>query len=92
MTRRTGSGDLRLHGGRVPHWLGARPFNLGSIAGRTWSNVSLLAGLRSLFWTNNSLIQCLGNSVIYPPQIAPPTSKGLRSYQQCPAVGSFALQ
>jgi hypothetical protein len=22
MTRRTGSADLPLHGGRVPHWLG----------------------------------------------------------------------
>jgi hypothetical protein len=31
MTRRTGSADLPLHGGRVPHWLGARMARLGAI-------------------------------------------------------------
>jgi uncharacterized protein len=31
MTRRTGSADLPLHGGRVPHWLGARMVRLGAI-------------------------------------------------------------
>jgi len=31
MTRRTGSADLPLHGGRVPHWLGERMSSLGAI-------------------------------------------------------------
>ena len=31
MTRRTGSADLPLHGGRVPHWLGERMASLGAI-------------------------------------------------------------
>jgi uncharacterized protein len=31
MTRRTGSADLPLHGGRVPHWLGARMSRLGAV-------------------------------------------------------------
>ena len=31
MTRRTGSADLPLHGGRVPHWLGERMATLGAI-------------------------------------------------------------
>jgi hypothetical protein len=31
MTRCTGSADLPLHGGRVPHWLGARMARLGAI-------------------------------------------------------------
>ena len=31
MTRRTGSADLPLHGGRVPHWLGERMAKLGAI-------------------------------------------------------------
>jgi Protein of unknown function (DUF763) len=31
MTRRTGSADLPLHGGRVPHWLGARMAWLGAV-------------------------------------------------------------
>src|SRR6476661_5654870 len=31
MTRRTGSADLPLHGGRVPHWLGARMARLGAL-------------------------------------------------------------
>jgi hypothetical protein len=31
MTRRTGSADLPLHSGRVPHWLGARMARLGAI-------------------------------------------------------------
>src|SRR6478609_2857518 len=31
MTRRTGSADLPLHGGRVPHWLGARMARLGAV-------------------------------------------------------------
>ena len=31
MTRRTGSADLPLHGGRVPHWLSARMARLGAV-------------------------------------------------------------
>ena len=31
MTRRTGSADLPLHSGRVPHWLGARMARLGAV-------------------------------------------------------------
>jgi hypothetical protein len=31
MTRRTGSADLPLHGGRVPHWLGTRMARLGAV-------------------------------------------------------------
>jgi uncharacterized protein len=31
MTRRTGSADLPLHGGRVPYWLGARMARLGAV-------------------------------------------------------------
>ncbi len=31
MTRRTGSADLPLHGGRVPAWLGARMSSLGAV-------------------------------------------------------------
>ena len=31
MSRRTGSADLPLHGGRVPHWLGARMARLGAV-------------------------------------------------------------
>src|SRR5262245_14761200 len=31
MTRRTGSAHLPLHGGRVPHWLGARMARLGAV-------------------------------------------------------------
>src|SRR6187401_136372 len=31
MTRRTGSADLPLHGGHVPHWLAARMARLGAV-------------------------------------------------------------
>jgi hypothetical protein len=31
MTHRTGSADLPLHGGRVPHWLGTRMARLGAV-------------------------------------------------------------
>ena len=31
MTRRTGSADLPLHGGRVPAWLGQRMAKLGAV-------------------------------------------------------------
>src|SRR6478735_5373124 len=31
MTRRTGTADLPLHGGRVPHWLGTRMARLGAV-------------------------------------------------------------
>ena len=31
MTKRTGSADLPLHGGRVPAWLGSRMARLGRI-------------------------------------------------------------
>src|SRR6188508_403303 len=31
MTHRTGSADLPLHGGRVPHWLGSRMARLGAV-------------------------------------------------------------
>jgi uncharacterized protein len=31
MTRRTGSADLPLHAGRVPHWLGTRMARLGAV-------------------------------------------------------------
>ena len=31
MTRRTGTADLPLHGGRVPHWLVARMARLGAV-------------------------------------------------------------
>src|SRR6185369_6364030 len=31
MSRRTGSADLPLHGGRVPYWLGARMARLGAV-------------------------------------------------------------
>src|SRR5215510_14728282 len=31
MTYRTGSADLPLHGGRVPHWLGTRMARLGAL-------------------------------------------------------------
>jgi hypothetical protein len=31
MTRRTGSADLPLHGGHVPHWLSARMARLGAV-------------------------------------------------------------
>ena len=31
MTRRSGSADLPLHGGRVPKWLGDRMTRLGAV-------------------------------------------------------------
>ena len=31
MARRTGSADLPLHGGRVPHWLAERMTRLGAV-------------------------------------------------------------
>jgi hypothetical protein len=34
MTRRTGSADLPLHGGHVPHWLSARMARLGALTDR----------------------------------------------------------
>ena len=36
MTRRSGSADLPLHGGRVPQWLATRMTKLGAVMGMDW--------------------------------------------------------
>src|SRR6188508_2862504 len=54
MTRRTGSADLPLHGGRVPHWLGARMARLGAVITEAivheYGRDELLRRLANPFW------------------------------------------
>src|SRR5215475_3442866 len=54
MTRRTGSADLPLHGGRVPHWLGARMARLGAVLAEAivhhYGRPELLRRLAHPFW------------------------------------------
>ncbi|MCB9727825.1 MAG: DUF763 domain-containing protein [Deltaproteobacteria bacterium] len=54
MTRRTGSADLPLHGGRVPAWLAARMARLGALIAEAiilrWGTDELLRRLAHPFW------------------------------------------
>jgi hypothetical protein len=54
MTRRSGSADLPLHGGRVPAWLGARMTRLGAVISQAivqhYGRDELLARLAHPFW------------------------------------------
>src|SRR5437764_2534320 len=54
MSRRTGSADLPLHGGRVPHWLGARMARLGAVITEAivheYGRDELLRRLAHPFW------------------------------------------
>ena len=54
MTRRTGSADLPLHGGRVPPWLGERMTRLGAIISQAivhhYGRDELLRRLAHPFW------------------------------------------
>jgi uncharacterized protein len=54
MTRRTGSADLPLHSGRVPHWLGARMARLGAVVTQAivhhYGRDELLRRLAHPFW------------------------------------------
>jgi uncharacterized protein len=54
MTRRSGSADLPLHGGRVPTWLGARMTRLGAVISQAivqhYGRDELLARLAHPFW------------------------------------------
>jgi hypothetical protein len=56
MTRRSGSADLPLHGGRVPKWLGDRMTRLGVVIAEA---IVLEYGrdeLLPLLWHHNSVI------------------------------------
>src|SRR3978361_1861668 len=59
MTRRTGSADLPLHGGRVPPWLGQRMTRLGAVIVEAlvheYGRDELLRRLADPFW-----FQCFG--------------------------------
>ena len=59
MTRRSGSADLPLHGGRVPAWLGQRMARLGAVMSEAivlhYGRDELLRRLASPFW-----FQCFG--------------------------------
>src|SRR5947199_234849 len=54
MTRRSGSADLPLHGGRVPAWLGERMTRLGTVISQAvihhYGRDELLARLAHPFW------------------------------------------
>src|SRR5438128_9495062 len=54
MTRRSGSADLPLHGGRVPAWLGQRMTRLGAVISQAivhhYGRDELLARLAHPFW------------------------------------------
>src|SRR5437868_14330404 len=54
MTRRSGSADLPLHGGRVPAWLGERMTRLGAVISQTivhhYGRDELLSRLAHPFW------------------------------------------
>lgn len=54
MTRRAGSADLPLHGGRVPHWLGQRMTRLGALIAeaivQNYGRDEFLRRLASPFW------------------------------------------
>src|SRR6185295_1656400 len=54
MTRRTGTADLPLHGGRVPHWLGARMARLGAVIAQAiiqeYGHDEVLRRLSHPFW------------------------------------------
>src|SRR2546421_5494146 len=54
MTRRSGSADLPLHGGRVPAWLGERMTKLGAVISQAivhhYGRDELLARLAHPFW------------------------------------------
>src|SRR5207237_4158012 len=54
MTRRSGSADLPLHGGRVPTWLGERMTRLGAVISQAivhhYGRDELLARLAHPFW------------------------------------------
>ncbi len=54
MTRRSGSADLPLHGGRVPAWLGQRMARLGAVIGEAivleYGRDELLRRLAHPFW------------------------------------------
>src|SRR3954470_8546550 len=54
MTRRSGSADLPLHGGRVPAWLGERMTRLGTVMAEAiihhYGRDALLARLAHPFW------------------------------------------
>src|SRR3954470_19743195 len=54
MARRTGSADLPLHGGRVPHWLAERMTRLGAVLAEAivleYGRDELLRRLASPFW------------------------------------------
>jgi hypothetical protein len=54
MTRRSGSADLPLHGGRVPKWLGDRMTRLGAVIAETivheFGRDELLRRLANPFW------------------------------------------
>src|SRR3954464_15163348 len=54
MTRRTGSADLPLHGGRVPHWLAERMASLGAIMTQAvvhhYGRDEFLRRLSQTFW------------------------------------------
>src|SRR3954453_23000438 len=54
MTRRAGSADLPLHGGRVPAWLGARMTRLGAVVSQAivhhYGRDELLRRLAHPFW------------------------------------------
>ena len=54
MTRRTGSADLPLHGGRVPRWLGERMTRLGAVISQAvvhhYGRDELLRRLANPFW------------------------------------------
>ena len=54
MTRRSGSADLPLHGGRVPKWLGDRMTRLGAVIAEAivqeFGRDELLRRLANPFW------------------------------------------
>jgi len=54
MAARTGSADLPLHGGRVPHWLAARMSRLGRVVAEAivheYGRAELLRRLAQPFW------------------------------------------
>src|ERR1041384_1249212 len=54
MTRRTGSADLPLHGGHVPHWLSSRMASLGAVMTEAivhhYGRDELLRRLAHPFW------------------------------------------
>jgi uncharacterized protein len=57
MTRRSGSADLRLHGGRVPKWLSDRMARLGVVIAEAivheFGRHELLRRLANPFWLHS---------------------------------------